>query len=67
MAFEEIDLLSSSRGLKFIKHKGVNPEDFISWPADTESAYGYRAAGGAGERRLLNTGSVRNRRGKLAS
>ncbi len=34
MAFEEIDVLSSSRGLKFIKHKGANPEDFFSRLAD---------------------------------
>ena len=37
---EEIDLLSSSRGIEFIKYKGVNPEDFISWPAVMESTYG---------------------------
>jgi len=40
MVFEEIDLLSSSCGPKFIKHKDVNPEDFISWPAVMESTYG---------------------------
>jgi len=40
MAFEEIDLLGSSRGLEFIKHKDVSPEDFISWPAVMESTYG---------------------------
>lgn len=64
---DEIHLLGSSRGLEFIKHKGVNPEDFVSWLAATESTCSYWAAGGAGERRLLKTGSVWNRRGKLAS